>query len=83
MELLGPAGFGIHDRAIVEECAAELVKVFRIRLPAAKGIGEYPLYLGVRIIRRIESLETMVRQFAAHRSEEVVPFPKGLEKVLI
>ena len=83
VELLGPAGLGIHDCHVVEEGAAELVELaFGGTLSKEDHLEDgFDFELGVVI--GIESLETVVGELAAHEGEEVVTDLEGLDEVCV
>ena len=81
MELLGPAGLGIHDRHVVEECAAELLKLFRAGSHSEQGFLEYQFNLQLGVIHGVECLQAMVGQLAAHGGEEIMTLLQSFDKI--
>ena len=81
MELLGPAGLGIHDSHVMEEGAAELLQLFRAGSHSEQGFLEYQFNLQLGVIHGVECLQAMVGQLAAHGGEEIMTLLQGFDKI--
>ena len=81
VELLGPAGLGIHDGLVVEEGAAELLELFGARGNAHEHFLENKLDLKLFVVGGIEGLEPVVRELAAIGGKVVVALLKGFLQV--
>ena len=81
VELLGPAGLGVHHRHVVQEGAAELVQLGLRRAFAQKDQLEDGLDFQLLVIIGIEGFQTVVTELAAHGSKEVVTLLEGLQEV--
>ena len=81
VELLGPAGLGVHHGLVVQERAAELLQFLGIRGDAHQDLLEDQFDLDLLVVGGVEVLQAMVGELAAHRSEEIVALLQGLAKV--
>ena len=83
MELLGPAGLGVHDGLVVQERAAELLQLPAVRGDAHQDLLEDQFNLHVLVVGGIEVLQPVVGELAAHGREEVVALLQGLAQVAV
>ena len=79
--LLRPALLGVHDGHVVKESAAVLVESPRTGGDAEQDFLEDHLDLHFLVVRGIEGLETVVGEFATHRSEEIVTLLERFDEV--
>ena len=81
MVLLSPALLRVHNGHVVQESAAELLQLPFIRHNTLQHLLEDQLDLRFLIVRGVESIQAMVGQLAAHRSEEIMTLLQSPDEV--